>query len=70
VAIAAALAGDADLLVLDEPDAHLDHEQLHRLTASLRARAGTATVVVASHASAWTDAVADRVVRLVDGTPV
>lgn len=67
VALAAALAGSAELLVLDEPDAHLDHEQLTALTASLRARAAHATIVVATHDEAWAAAVADRTIHLTAG---
>lgn len=67
VALAAALAGDADLLVLDEPDAHLDHEQVNHLGASLRARADTTTVVVATHDERWAATVADRTIHLADG---
>jgi ABC-2 type transport system ATP-binding protein len=64
VALAAALAGRAELLVLDEPDAHLDHEQLAALTTSLRARAAHATIVVATHDETWAATVADRTLRL------
>lgn len=67
VALAAALAGDASLLVLDEPDAHLDAAHLQLLTVSLRARAPHTTVVVATHDEQWAATVADRTVRLVDG---
>jgi ABC-2 type transport system ATP-binding protein len=67
VALAAALAGDADLLVLDEPDAHLDRDQLDHLTQSLRRRAPTTTVVVATHDEAWASTVADRMIPLADG---
>lgn len=67
VALAAALAGTAELLVLDEPDAHLDHEQLTALTASLRARAERATIVVATHDETWAATVADRTLRLDNG---
>ncbi|MDO8364537.1 MAG: ATP-binding cassette domain-containing protein [Actinomycetota bacterium] len=70
VALAAALAGDAELLVLDEPDAHLDSEQLDRLTATLRARAARATIVVATHDHAWAHQVADRTVHLAAGRVV
>jgi ABC-2 type transport system ATP-binding protein len=67
VALAAALAGDAELLVLDEPDAHLDRDQLDHLTQSLRRRALTATVVLATHDEAWASTVADRMIPLADG---
>ncbi len=67
VALAAALAGNAKLLVLDEPDAHLDREQLDHLTQSLRRRATSATIVVATHDEAWAATVADRTIRLTAG---
>jgi len=67
VALAAALAGAAELLVLDEPDAHLDHEQVDHLTESLRARAPYATIVVATHDPGWAASVADCTIQVVDG---
>jgi ABC-2 type transport system ATP-binding protein len=67
VALGAALAGDAGLLVLDEPDAHLDREQLEHLTESLRRRAPTTTIIVATHDDVWAATVADRTIRLTDG---
>ncbi len=67
VAIAATLAGDADLLVLDEPDAHLDDDHRARLAALLTRRGKSATVVVATHDRAWIEAFADRAVHVVDG---
>lgn len=53
VALAAALAGGPSLLVLDEPDASLDADQIGRLTRELTERAGAATIVVATHHAAW-----------------
>ena len=53
VALAAALAGVPTLLVLDEPDASLDADQIGRLTRELTERAGAATIVVATHHAAW-----------------
>ncbi|MCE9622561.1 MAG: ATP-binding cassette domain-containing protein [Actinomycetia bacterium] len=67
VALAAALAGRADVLVLDEPDAHLDDEQLGRLSRTLADRATTTTIVVATHDRRWADEIADRTIELVDG---
>jgi ABC-2 type transport system ATP-binding protein len=67
VALGAALAGNAELLVLDEPDAHLDRDQMVHLAQSLRHRATAATIVVATHDEAWAAAVADRTIRLTDG---
>ena len=67
VALAAALAGDAELLVLDEPDAHLDDEHLARLARVLRDRSRGSTIVVATHDRRWVDAIADRTITLSAG---
>jgi ABC-2 type transport system ATP-binding protein len=67
VALAAALAGDADLLVLDEPDAHLDDEQLARLSRTLQDRRSTTTIVVATHDRRWVSDIADRTIEMADG---
>jgi ABC-2 type transport system ATP-binding protein len=68
IAIAAALAGDPRLLVLDEPDAHLDDDQREGLGGRLR-ECG-ATVVLSTHDRHWASVVADRVVELRDGRVV
>ena len=65
VAIAAAFAGDPQLLVLDEPDANLDDD--HREDLGRRLRADAATVVLSTHDGQWAAAVADRIVELRDG---
>ena len=70
VAVAAALVGDAPYLVLDEPDAHLDHDQRTRLGEVLRARAATATIVVATHDHPWAETIADRTIHLAGGQVV
>jgi ABC-2 type transport system ATP-binding protein len=49
VALAQALLGGPALLVLDEPDAHLDPDQRAAVNRLLVELAATATVVVASH---------------------
>ncbi|MEQ1701126.1 MAG: ABC transporter ATP-binding protein [Ilumatobacteraceae bacterium] len=67
VALAAALAGEATMLVLDEPDVHLDREHLDQLGVLLRNRAAQATIVVATHDEAWAATVADRTIRLASG---
>jgi ABC-2 type transport system ATP-binding protein len=68
VAIAAAIAGDPQLLVLDEPDAHLDDGHRDELGGRLRERA--VTVVLSTHDRQWASDVADRIVELRDGRVV
>lgn len=60
-AIAAALVGMPNLLVLDEPDSGLDDHQRRLLADELRRRATTATIVVASHDHEWMREVSQRV---------
>lgn len=69
VYIAAALAQEAELLVLDEPTTHLDPRHQAEV-ASLLARIaseGHRTVVAATHDLVFAALVADRVVALADG---
>jgi energy-coupling factor transport system ATP-binding protein len=64
LALAAVLAPDPDLLVLDEPTRGVDPERKHELAGFLRAgSAGRATLVV-THDRVFAGAVADRVVSL------
>lgn len=71
VALAAALAGDASLLVLDEPDAWLDDSHRSSIAALVRDRAAGATVVVCSHDAAWASTLgARRTVELEGGRVV
>ena len=70
LALAAVLAPEPDLLVLDEPTRGVDPERKHELAALLRANTTRATLVV-THDRAFAKAVADRVVSLVhDREPV
>jgi energy-coupling factor transporter ATP-binding protein EcfA2 len=63
LALAAVLAPEPDLLVLDEPTRGVDPERKHELAALLRANTARATLVV-THDRAFAKAVADRVVSL------
>jgi putative ABC transport system ATP-binding protein len=65
--LAVALAVDPPVLLADEPTGELDGETERQLLDLLRTRAGEGTaIVVVTHSSAVM-AIADRVVRLVDG---
>src|SRR6476661_8545439 len=75
VAIAQALLGDPDLLVLDEPTAGLDPEQRLRFRELLSLRAGERTVLLSTHQTDDVAALCQRVVAFdagkvrFDGTP-
>jgi len=63
LALAAVLAPEPDLLVLDEPTRGVDPERKHELAALLRANRRRATLVV-THDEAFAKTVADRIVSL------
>ena len=69
VALARLLALEPEILLLDEPTAHVDHANEHLIEEAIRdlhARTGM-TVIMASHNARQAMALADRVVTLVDG---
>jgi putative ABC transport system ATP-binding protein len=69
VALARALAGEPDVLLVDEPTAELDEGNRARVVGLLRDAADRgAAVVVATHDPDVVD-LCDRVVHLVDGRP-
>jgi ABC-2 type transport system ATP-binding protein len=67
VAIAQALLGNPDLLILDEPTNGLDPRQIIEMRGHIRALAGERTVLVTSHILGEIERVADRVAILLDG---
>ena len=67
VAIAQAMLGDPDLLILDEPTAGLDPEQRLRFRELLSAVAARATVLLSTHQTDDVAALCNRVVVLLDG---
>ena len=76
VMFALALAGDPELLFLDEPTTGLDVDARHRLWSEIRAlRKSGRTTVLTTHNLDEADALADRVVvihngrRIAEGTP-
>jgi gliding motility-associated transport system ATP-binding protein len=67
VAIAQALLGDPDLLILDEPTNGLDPRQIIEMRGHIRALAGERTILVTSHILGEVERVADRVAILLEG---
>jgi ABC-2 type transport system ATP-binding protein len=67
VAIAQALLGNPDLLILDEPTNGLDPRQIIEMRGYIRALAGERTVLVTSHILGEIERVADRVAILLAG---
>ena len=64
LALAAVLATEPELLVLDEPTRGVDPERKDELRRLLRAAAPERGTLVVTHDLAWADEVADRVVSL------
>jgi ABC-2 type transport system ATP-binding protein len=67
VAIAQALLGNPDLLILDEPTNGLDPHQIIEMRGHIRALAGEHTILVTSHILGEIERVADRVAILLGG---
>ena len=67
VAIAQALLGDPDLLILDEPTNGLDPRQIIEVRGLIRSLAGDRTILVTSHILSEIEKVADRVAILLEG---
>jgi energy-coupling factor transport system ATP-binding protein len=64
LALAAVLALEPELLVLDEPTRGVDPERKESLARLLRSEAPTRGTVVVTHDLPWAERVADRVVTL------
>jgi len=67
VAIAQALLGNPDLLILDEPTNGLDPHQIIEMREHIRALAGEHTILVTSHILGEVERVADRAAILLRG---
>ena len=67
VALAQALLGDPDLLVLDEPTAGLDPEQRLRFREIVSERAADRTVLLSTHQTEDVAALCPRVIVMLDG---
>jgi ABC-2 type transport system ATP-binding protein len=65
--VAASSVHDPDLLLLDEPTAHLDPENKLRIGQLLKAKSAERTVVVTTHDLREADALADHLLFLVGG---
>ena len=67
VAIAQALLGRPEVLILDEPSNGLDPKQIIEMRELIRSLAGSLTILVTSHILAEMERTADRVAILVQG---
>jgi ABC-2 type transport system ATP-binding protein len=67
VAIAQALLGNPDVLILDEPTNGLDPRQIIEMRELIRSLGGERTVLVTSHILGEIERVADRVAILLEG---
>ena len=67
VALAAALLGAPELLVLDEPASGLDPDQRMRLRSILSSHGQTGTVILSTHHTSEVAAFCQRVVVILDG---
>lgn len=67
VGLAAALAGNPDVLILDEPTAGLDPKQIMEFRDLIRALSKTHTIIISSHILAEIQAICDRVIIINHG---
>ena len=67
VGFAQALAGDPEVLVLDEPTTGLDPEQIHKIRMLLRELGRTRTVLISTHILPEVSMVCDRVLIMNEG---
>jgi ABC-type multidrug transport system ATPase subunit len=67
VAVATALMGSPDLVLLDEPLAGLDPVQAHSLREALKSLRGVQTLVISSHNLVELERMCDWVVMMADG---
>ena len=66
--VARALAAKPDLLVLDEPTAHMDSESETRLYETLGSNKGRMTILIVTHDTEFVTSLTDRVLCLGDGS--
>jgi ABC-2 type transport system ATP-binding protein len=75
VGLAQALLHDPDVLIMDEPTAGLDPNQIRQFRENIRILGRTKTVLISTHILQEVDAIADRVLfvhngeLVFDGTP-
>ena len=67
VGLAQALLHDPDVLIMDEPTAGLDPNQIHDFRENIRVLGRTKTILISTHILQEVEAVADRVILINDG---
>jgi ABC-2 type transport system ATP-binding protein len=67
VGLAQALLHDPDVLIMDEPTAGLDPNQIHDFRDNIRVLGRTKTILISTHILQEVEAVADRVILIHDG---
>ena len=68
VGLAQALLHDPDVLIMDEPTAGLDPNQIRDFRKNIRALAVSKTILISTHILQEVDAVADRLLLVHDGS--
>ncbi len=67
VGLAQALLHDPEVLIMDEPTAGLDPNQIREFRINIRKLGATRTILISTHILSEVDAVADRVLLINDG---
>ncbi|MBR6934383.1 MAG: ATP-binding cassette domain-containing protein [Clostridia bacterium] len=66
--LAQALLGDPQVLVLDEPTASMDPEEVHSVRRMLSSTSASRTIIISTHIISDVDEIANNIIALKDGT--